>query len=144
MDGVDPKAFEFALSQIEDGFLFEDFSNNYLTKVLGHNFLPVGGIKDRGIDGLEHIFHRNGYERYIYQSSIEKNSKLKLEKSLEKLTENKINFDQFYFVTNQIFPDKDKSIDFLFDKYKKPIHICNYSAGVRNKRITLKDTYECL
>ncbi len=123
MEGIDPKAFEFALSQIEDGFIFEDFSKDYLGKVLGYSFLPVGGIKDRGIDGLEHFYCRENLERNVYQASIEKNCVSKLEKSIEKLVDNKIKFNQVYFVTNQIFPNKDKVIDELFEKYKKPIHI---------------------
>lgn len=123
MDGVDPKAFEFALSQVDDGFIFEDFSKDYLGKILGYNFIPVGGVKDRGIDGLEHIYSRGDLERNVYQASIEKNCVGKLEKSIEKLVDNKINFNQLYFVTNQIFPNKDKVIDDLFEKHKKPIHI---------------------
>jgi hypothetical protein len=45
MDGVDPKAFEVALKKVDDGFLFENFSQTFLSGVLGYNFLPVGGLK---------------------------------------------------------------------------------------------------
>ena len=55
MTGIDPAACKFALSRIEDGFVFENFAQTFLAPVLGHSFLPVGGIKDKGIDGLNHI-----------------------------------------------------------------------------------------
>jgi len=123
MDGVDPKAFEFALSRIEDGFVFENFANTFLAAILGYNFIPVGGLKDRGIDGLEHIYHREGYERNIYQISIEKHCEGKLETTISKLKKNKAIFDQLYFVTNQNFPNKDKFIDEMYDRYRKNVHI---------------------
>lgn len=140
MNGVDPKAFEFALSKIEDGFIFEKFANQFLTCVLGYHFIPVGGLKDRGIDGLEHLFNRDGLERYIYQTSIEKNCKGKLIKTLETLKKNKIKFDRLYYVTNQIFPDIEKTIDELFEKYKKYITIFDlkwFSSNVNNSQCTI-------
>ncbi len=70
MEGVDPRAFEFALTKIKDGLLFEEFGCQFLGHILGYSFIPVGGMKDRGIDGLEHLFHRSGYDRYIYQFSL--------------------------------------------------------------------------
>jgi hypothetical protein len=150
MDGVDPKAFEFALSKIDDGFIFENFTKDFLSKVLGYQFLPVGRLKDRGIDGLEHIYSRNGFKRSIYQSSIEKGCESKLEATLEKLTLNKVTFDQLYFVTNQVFPNKDLAVDRLFEKHQRPIHIfdlqwlssnVNVSAGTVNSYHTFVSSY---
>lgn len=69
MDGVDPRAFEFAISQINDGFVFESFAQSFISGVMGYEFVPIGGIHDRGIDGLEHTFQREGYSRQIYQLS---------------------------------------------------------------------------
>jgi hypothetical protein len=123
MNGVDPEAFRFALSQIDDGFVFEEFAKDFLSKILSYEFVPAGGVKDRGIDGLEHLFERKGYERYIYQASKEKTCEAKLEKTLQKLKENKIKFEALYYVTNRDFPNKDKVIDSLFEQYHKPIHI---------------------
>ena len=53
---VDPRAFEFALIQIKDDYIFERFAQDLLCQRLGHTFVPVGGVKDRGIDGLNHCF----------------------------------------------------------------------------------------
>jgi hypothetical protein len=140
MEGVDTKSFEFALSKIEDGFLFESFAHDYLSKILGYTFIPVGGMKDRGIDGLEHVFCRDGYQRYVYQASIEKTCESKLQHTLQKLEENKVKFDQLYFVTNQVFLNKDVTIDLLYEKYHKPIHIYDLnwlSSKVNNSPSTI-------
>lgn len=65
MVGVDPSAFRFALGQINDGNIFEQFGLDFLAKVLGYDFIPAGGVRDRGIDGMEHTSNRRGYERAI-------------------------------------------------------------------------------
>ena len=140
MHGADPNACEFALSKIDDGFIFEQFANQFLSSVLGYKFIPVGGLKDRGIDGLEHLFHRDGYERYIYQLSIEKNCEGKLKKTLDTLKKNKIKFTSLYYVTNQIFPNKDLAIDSLFEEYKKPLIIYDlkwFSSHINDSQATL-------
>lgn len=121
--GIEPKSFEFAVSKIENGFVFEDFISAYLSQIMGYDFTPAGGIKDRGIDGLEHVFHRDGIDRTIYQASIELNSENKLRASMEKLHENGIEYNQFYFVTNRIVKNQDTLTDELFDKYKKTVRI---------------------
>jgi len=144
MEGVEPKAFEYALSIIEDGFIFEEFVNSFLSAIFGYSFMPVGGLKDRGIDGLEHSFSRDGYEQYIYQSSIEKGCKRKLELSIEKLKANSIKFEKFCFITNQIFPNKDNVVEQLYEKHKKQINIFDIkwlSARV-NTSITTVNAYK--
>ena len=123
MNGVNAKAFRFALSKIDDGNLFEKFAQDFLAQVLGYEFIPAGGLRDRGIDGLEHTFHRNGQSRRIYQVSIEKDYSSKIRKSLSTLEKNKIEYDQFVYVTNLIIPGKDVLIDELVGKYGKAVSI---------------------
>jgi len=53
MEAIDPRAFEFSLSKIEDGNIFEKFVQDLLCQILGTQFNPIGGKKDKGIDGLE-------------------------------------------------------------------------------------------
>lgn len=121
--GIDPKSFEYAVGQIDNGFIFEEFACSFLAQILEYDFIPAGGIKDRGIDGLEHFFHRKGFERNIYQASIEKNPENKIRNSLDKIITNQINFDQFYFITNQEVKNQDRLVDNLYEKYRKPIRI---------------------
>jgi len=60
MEGIDPKAFEFALTRIEDGFVFEKFAQEFLSKLLSYSFVPVGGLKDRGSTGSNTRFTGRG------------------------------------------------------------------------------------
>jgi hypothetical protein len=123
MQGIDPDAFSQALAKINDGFIFENFAQGFLSKVLGYDFIPVGGLKDRGIDGLEHLFHREGVERAVFQISIERDPENKLRNTFLKLQNNNVPFDRLYFVTNQVFPNKDRVIDALYDEFEKQIII---------------------
>lgn len=40
MPGIDPRNFEFALSQIEDGNIFENFAQHFLSDISGYDFFP--------------------------------------------------------------------------------------------------------
>ena len=147
---ADPKAFEFALRQIEDGNLFESFGQDYLAGVLGYAFEPAGGIRDRGIDGLEHTFNRTGFERTIYQFSIEKDSRSKVRRTLQALKDNDVRFDRLYYVTNRRVSDRDTLVDDLFEIFKKPVTIydaqwlsvhVNDSEGTIRTYVIFVDSY---
>jgi hypothetical protein len=96
MDGIDPHAFEFAVTQIDDGFVFESFGQSFLSGVMGYEFMPVGGVRDRAIDGLQHTFSRKSFERQIYQLSIEKGAQRKIEKTIERLGDEKIDWQSLH------------------------------------------------
>ena len=141
MSGVDPQAFCFAIDQIKDGFIFEKFAQGFLSKVLGYNFLPAGGIKDKGIDGLEHMFNREGFERDIYQMSIDKHPREKIVDTLEKLKSNSIRFNRLIYVTNISVKNKDVLIDDFFDIYKKYVQIYDqqwFAVNVNNSTATVQ------
>ncbi|OGW45276.1 MAG: hypothetical protein A2Y66_08830 [Nitrospirae bacterium RBG_13_41_22] len=141
MEGIDPKSFEFALTRIDDGFIFENFCKSYLSKILGYEFIPVGGIKDRGIDGLEHLFSRKGHEKILYQFSIEKDCEAKIKKTCNKLEENNIEYDQLTYVTNQDPKKIDLIIDKIIQLYNKPIRIFGVkwlSAHVNDSKSTIE------
>jgi len=123
MKGVDPEAFEFALSRIGDGFVFERFGLDFLAKVLGYNFIAAGGLQDRGIDGLEHTFNRDGFALTIYQLSIERSRRAKVRDTLDKLRANKIKHDRLVFVTNGRVEKKDVLVDDMFERYGAPVTI---------------------
>lgn len=121
--GVDQQAFRYVLGQIKDGDIFERFGLDILSKVMSYEFVPAGGLKDRGIDGLEHTFHRKGLERTIYQLSIEADSRGKIRKTLDKLTKNRVKYDQFVYVTNIPVVSKDLLADEMVVKYKVAVSI---------------------
>jgi len=140
MQPIDPKSLEFALGKIDDGFVFESFAMQFLSQVLGYEFISAGGIKDSGIDGFKHVFNQKGYDSYIYQISIAKDYLNKIKHSLKKLKDNNLKFDKFIFVTNQEFKKKELVIDELINEYKIPINIYDikwFSSNVNSSQGTL-------
>lgn len=142
--------FKYALNQINDGFVFENFALRFLPLILGYEFMPVGGVKDKGIDGLNYIYSRAGFEKNIFQLSTETNTEGKIENSLQKLIDNEIPFDSFVYVTNRAVNNKDIIIDKFVDKFKKPIRIfdqgwfvthANNSDSTINCYYTFIDSY---
>ena len=142
--------FKSALNQINDGFLFEKFALKFIPIILGYEFIPVGGVKDKGIDGLNYIYSRLGFEKNIFQLSTEINTDGKIDNSLQKLVDNKIIFDSFVYVTNRKVNNKDNLIDKYFDKYNKSIRIfdqewfvshANQSEATINCYYTFIDSY---
>lgn len=123
MNGISPEAFRDTLSIIEDGFIFEDFAKQMLSAVIGSNFLPVGGLKDRGIDGLDRCWLNDKSDTTIYQISIDKESESKAKNSITKLIENKISFDRFVYVTNQPLKNKDLLCEEIWNTQKKHVTI---------------------
>lgn len=123
MNNVDPKAFEYALSQISNGFVFEEFAQHFLASVLGYEFEPAGRVKDRGIDGLQHVFQRKHYERMIYQVSTERDAAKKLENTITKLAEHQIEYDTLCYITTRRVTSHDTLIDELYTKFSKPVRI---------------------
>jgi hypothetical protein len=142
--------FKYAVNQINDGFVFENFALGFLPLILGYEFMPVGGVKDRGIDGLNYIYSRAGFEKNIFQLSTETNTEGKIENSLQKLMDNQIPFNSFVYVTNRAVNNKDTIIDNFVDKFKKPIRIfdqgwfvthANHSDETINCYYTFIDSY---
>ena len=135
-----PDAVRFALQQVKEGNIFENFAQEFLASKLGYNFIPAGGIRDRGIDGLEHIFHREGYEKIIYQISIDKEPVTKLEDTLKKLQANKISYSQLIFVSNQVIKDKDILADKCFENYRIHVRIWDidwFAANINHSHGTI-------
>ena len=92
MNGVDPKSANYAINKIDDGNVFETFAKDFLSKLLGYNFIPIGGMHDKGIDGLERTFYESDKKKTIYQLSIQKTYKSKITASLDKLKLNKTRY----------------------------------------------------
>ena len=120
---IDPNAFSFALQEIDDGFVFEEFAKQFVSQVVGYELIPVGGLKDRGIDSLQHIFHRKNFDRWIYQISIEKSSESKIHNTAVTLSKNDIGYDRLMYITNQDVNKKDNLVDSFHEKFNKPLTI---------------------
>ncbi|MHB0929441.1 MAG: hypothetical protein ACYC3W_11185 [Candidatus Nanopelagicales bacterium] len=139
MDLIDPVMFASTLDVFTDGFEFEEFAQVFLSQVIGYEFLPHGGIKDRGIDGLETVLMKKGREKDIYQASIQKDYISKIDDTVKKI--GKIKYDRLFYVTNQEIRDKEalqekyyeeKNVNLtIYDKKWFVINI-NHSDGTIN------------
>ncbi|OVE82145.1 hypothetical protein BVY04_01800 [bacterium M21] len=117
MNAAKAKKIETVLIQVDDGFLFERFAQDLLGIVVGAEFIGTGGQKDKGIDGLQYTYFASNKVKTIYQMSIEKDSRKKIEKSIQKLQDNAISFDRFFYVTNKRVKDQDALIEDMHAKY---------------------------
>lgn len=129
---IDKKAFEYAIKKIDDGYIFENFGLNFLSAVQGHDFIPVGGTKDKGVDGYQHIYSRENNQKIVYQLSTEQTFESKLCDTLEKLKRNNVTVDRLYYVTNRKLYNTDKVVEDLYDRYKTPISIMDVQWFVSN------------
>jgi hypothetical protein len=138
---VDKEAFEYAISKIDDGNIFEIFGNNFLSAVLGYSFIPVGQTKDKGVDGFQHIFSRNDSHKHIFQLSTELGHVGKIYNTIKKLKENAVEFDRLVYVTNRKINNAESLIDEVFDKIKIPLTIYDirwFSAHCNQSEQTIK------
>jgi len=104
---IDKRAFSSAISKIKDGWVFEEFGNRFLSAVLGHDFIPIGGTTDRGIDGFENVYVEDKKRTKIYQLSTESDYQEKIKGTAEKLNQNGIDFQSLTYVTNRKIPQQD-------------------------------------
>ena len=129
---IDKDAFEYAIQKIDDGFIFENFAVSFLSSTLGYEFIPVGGTKDKGVDGYQHIFHRKGKEKIIYQLSTQLTYSDKIEDTILKLQQNNIEFDAIYYVTNRKLNNTDTLIETLYEKYMIQVRVFDIRWFVSN------------
>ncbi len=123
MNSVDPRVVEFVLSKIDDGFIFERFGLEFLGKLRGEGFVPVGGTKDRGIDGLEYCHTPEGRQKLIYQLSIEKDAKGKISRTIDTLQKNGLICERLYYVTNRPVKDNVAIVEDLYDDHRISVQI---------------------
>lgn len=129
------------LTVITDGFLFENFAQEFISARMGYRFLSSGGIKDRGIDGLEHASELENKLTSIFQITIDKKPKQKIQDTLEKLKKNGIAYHRLTYVTNISVKNKDELVDFADDNYDISLRIfdgnwiannCNESVATQS------------
>lgn len=129
------------LSVINDGFLFENFAQEFLSARLGYKFLSSGGIKDRGIDGLEHVSEDANRLSSIFQITIDKKPEIKLVDTLDKLKRNSIDYSRLTYVTNIEVKNKDRLVDMADEEYGVNLRVfdaqwisdnCNESSATQS------------
>jgi hypothetical protein len=145
MSEIKIDAFRYALGILDDGWIFEGFAQSFLSAVFNYEYTPVGGTKDKGIDGLSHVFHRSGFNKQIFQISTEKDCIGKINRTIEVLRKNEIKFDLLTYVTNREIKNKDSIVDLVLDQKNTNIRIfdlswftanANASEGTKNAYFT--------
>lgn len=143
---VNKEAFKYALSNFGKGEVFEEFAHSFLSQVLADKFIPVGGTKDKGIDGSLRLYKKNTTPTFIYQISTELDYIGKINDSIEKLKKNGITIDQLVYVTSRKINDKSKIEDNFLIKNKIPLRIIDvdwFASNVINdeKLVLLYETF---
>jgi hypothetical protein len=113
---VDKRAFEYAVTKIDDGTVFERFGLEFLAAVLDYSFIPVAGTKDKGVDGYQHMFTRDSNTKIIFQLTTELDYQGKINATIEKLKNNEISYSKLTYVTNRKVNNADTFADEVFDK----------------------------
>jgi hypothetical protein len=147
---INVSAFEYAISKIDDGFIFESFAQQFLSAVLGYEFIPVGGSKDKGIDAYKHIYHSEKQIKTIFQMSTDGSWEAKIIDTYSKLKSNKIPVERLFYVTNRKLNNTDKYCDEFYEKYKINLTIfdirwfntnCNANEGTIKSFHIFADKY---
>ncbi|MDP3028571.1 MAG: hypothetical protein Q8O04_03585 [Deltaproteobacteria bacterium] len=110
-NNIHPDLVEIALEKAE-GFAFERFAQDFLSVLEGRSFVPVGGVKDGGADGL----YDCGDGRKYYQFTKQENHRDKIRKTKKRLTEFGRTVKTIYYLTSRIIPHIDKEEDLLTEE----------------------------
>ena len=129
---INKEAFRYALSNFGKGEIFEEFAHSFISRVVGDEFVPVGGTKDKGIDGSLRLYNRKTRPSFIYQISTELDVVGKIEDSSNKLIRNEITVSQLVYVTSRKVNDKNGLEDSFLDKNQFPLKIFDVEWFVSN------------
>lgn len=143
---INKEEFKYALSEFGKGEIFEEFAHSFLSQVLGDEFIPVGGTKDKGIDGSLRLYSRSTHPTFIYQISTELGYEQKIQTSYEKLVGNEVKLDRFFYVTGRKINQKNTIEDNFFAKNKVTLTIFDvewFASNVTNdeRLILLYNSY---
>ncbi|MBC6447918.1 hypothetical protein [Actinokineospora xionganensis] len=104
------------------GHQFEEFVNQFYSALMGMSFVPLGGVKDGGADGMdEQIFESTG--RRFYQASIERSSEDKIRRTVRRLREFGRDPRNVTYITSQTIKHIDQVEDALTDELDVTIRI---------------------
>lgn len=120
---VEEKAYKFALGEIKDGFIFESYVHCFLGSILNYEFIPIGGSKDGGVDGVQFTYSLKGKENQIFQISTESDIEGKIEDTITKLISNGKTVSTLTYVSNRVCNNIESISDAFFDKHNIPLRI---------------------
>ena len=84
---VEPDLVRIALERVE-GSPFERFANEYYAAIVGHDFVPLGGMSDGGADARDGALFEDGKSASVfYQASVEADYRSKIRRTAKRLRE---------------------------------------------------------
>ena len=88
---------------------FEDFAIQFLAAKFGANFLPIGGIRDGGADGIiiTDLYENSSRPDYFMQATREKDYKSKIRHTVRRLREVDRSPSQLLYFTTQVVSSLD-------------------------------------
>lgn len=151
MNNVNCDNIELALRFLESGELFEKFSNSFLSGFLGESFIPVGGVKDGGLDGYDNdplLENREGLKKIFQISKTEeKGTKEKIKNTIKRIGESRKDAEyKLYYFSSQLIKDKDKIEEEIHDELKVFVKIWDrrYIVSNINHNNHTKSSYEII
>lgn len=120
---IDERAFKFAIGEIKDGFVFEKYVHCIMGAKLNYEFIPIGGSKDGGVDGLNYVYNLKGKESQIFQISTESDIEGKIEDTIKKLLKNGKTVDSLTYISSRNCTTIEEITDKFFDKYRIRLRI---------------------
>jgi hypothetical protein len=111
LENIKPELVQIALDKV-DGIAFEKFAQDFLSALQGRDFVPVGGVKDGGADGL----YDSGNKRSYYQFTRQENHREKIRKTFERLKGFGREVKNLYYLTSRLIPHIDKEEDLLSEE----------------------------
>jgi len=108
---VNPNLINLALEHAE-GFSFERFAQELFANIEGKDFVPFGGLKDQGIDGI----YQTDKERTFYQITKQENHREKIRDTVSKIKKSGRELKRLIYITSREMKNQDKEEDNLTDE----------------------------
>lgn len=124
MGEVHPDIAAIALAKAE-GFEFERFINDLYPRVVGNEYVPLGGYKDGGADafGGDPVYERVGKVTHFYQASVQLETAAKIRNTAKRLKEFGRDVRVLTYLTSRTVITPDKVENDLTDELDITIRI---------------------
>ncbi len=121
--GINLELAEIALDRA-GGDVFEKFVNAFYPAIAGENFVPMGGMRDGGVDAFEDERITIGERtKAFYQSSVQKAVQTKIRATIKRLRESGRDPRTLVYVTSQKVPNLDLEEQELSHELKVMVRI---------------------
>ncbi|MBY8299426.1 hypothetical protein KW538_11025 [Vibrio fluvialis] len=142
METISSELVDIALERVE-GFAFEKFAQSFFSVIDGRDFVPCGGVKDGGADGV----FRTERETTYYQMTRQENHRSKIRQTVGRLREFNRNVNSLIYVTARSIPHIDKEEDDLGEELGIRLRIRDrryISSHINDSAGTISAFYEYL